>query len=282
MISGVLRAYYATIEPKLLQTARLAAPSEASEVPFIDICLPTFNRRDLLLERALPSILAQDYPYFRVFVMVHGSTDGTAEAVSQQYRREPRVKVLMVRRRRFAYPPTAENHWLVGPTDPLNAFLARGAVTSATWFARLDDDDEWTPDHLSRLLAFAEEGDYEFVSSLASVNENLVQPYLYPDGGQASSVWQGNAGLVGGCATWLYRTYLHFFHYNVHAWRKTWNRNNDTDLPERMFKAGVRMGYLNAVTSITRPRPGESQTGSAAYLRDPRATENRFRLDCAR
>ena len=66
------------------------------------------------------------------------------------------------------------------------------------------------------------------------------------------------------------------FRYNIDAWRKDWNRNNDTDLPERMCRAGVRMGYLPEVTSQTRPRPGEVLVGSEAYLENKSLTEQQF------
>jgi hypothetical protein len=35
---------------------------------------------------------------------------------------------------------------------------------------------------------------------------------------------------------------------------------------DRFFKAGVKIGYLNEVTSIYSPRPNEEFAGSKAYI----------------
>lgn len=261
----------------LLREAR----TRACRNDWVAVIIPTHNRRELLLERALPSVLAQRGVDFSVYVMAHGCTDGTEAAVRSldtDERRGRCVRAISVPRTP-CYPPTAENHWLVGPTEPLNAGLALDH--DCGWIARIDDDDEWNVDHLARLLRFAKTGNFEFVSSASRVGTDTSLPYLYPGGFPCrtpASAIPTREALVGGCATWLYRSYLSCFRYNVDAWRKRWNRNNDTDLPERMHRAGVRMGYLDEVTSYTRPRPGEQHTGSRAYLGNPSLTEDRYRF----
>jgi peptidoglycan/xylan/chitin deacetylase (PgdA/CDA1 family)/glycosyltransferase involved in cell wall biosynthesis len=49
----------------------------------ISVVLPTYNRRDVLVSRALPAIFDQDIPVndYEIVVVVDGSTDGTAEAL---------------------------------------------------------------------------------------------------------------------------------------------------------------------------------------------------------
>lgn len=257
-----------------------AARSRVCRNNWVAVIVPTFNRRELLLERALPSIFAQKHVDLTVYVVAHGCTDGTAEAVralSRAERQSCAVRLLELPRVQ-TYPPTAENHWLMGPTAALNASF--DVLDNEGWIARIDDDDEWNPYHLSQLLAFARENDYEFVSSASSVGGVIPLPYYYPGGYPSPDrgMLPPNAALVGGCATWLYRSYLRCFRYNPESWRKSWNRNNDTDLPERMCRAGVRMGYLDVVTATTRPRPGETTTGSAAYLENKSLTEERFRF----
>ena len=39
-------------------------------------------------------------------------------------------------------------------------------LANGEWMARLDDDDTWSTDHIEKLLKFAIDGDYEFVSGL--------------------------------------------------------------------------------------------------------------------
>ena len=70
---------------------------------------------------------------------------------------------------------------------------------------------------------------------------------------------------IGGTQTWLYRSYLKFFKYNIDCWRKSYNRVNDTDLQDRMFKSGVRMGIVDKVVALVLPRPGEVSVGLEAY-----------------
>lgn len=231
--------------------------------PLISILLPTHNRAHLLLSRALPSVLRQTYRNFEVIVACHGCTDDTVDCVAELSDADPRLDWLEIDRRQH-YPPTAENHWLAGPVDPLNAALAE---CRGQWIARIDDDDVWTPDHLERLLRFAQAGDYEFVSGAHRTHEGKVGPYDL-DGVK-----------VGGCQCWLYRSYLKMFRYNRFCWAKAHNRVNDTDLQDRFRKAGVRMGYLDEVVAEILPRPGEKHVGLKAYKANPDKAERLFAFD---
>lgn len=227
----------------------------------VDVIIPTYNRCELLLARALPSVLAQTHKLVRIFVMIHGSTDDTENALRKRYLANPRVCWRIVSRSQ-TYPPTAENHWFAGPVAPLNAGLDR---VYGNWIARIDDDDEWTSDHLESLLDFAKSANYEFVSSAHTTDVGKVGPYILADGTK-----------VGGCQTWLYRSYLRFFRYNPDCWRKSWNRVNDCDLQDRMWRAGVRMGYLDKITCIVKPRPGTDCIGLAAYTQNRDSVERTY------
>jgi glycosyltransferase involved in cell wall biosynthesis len=204
----------------------------------------------LLLSRALPSVLAQTYTNIEIIVAAHGCTDGTVELCRRID--DSRLRVVEVPRRQ-TYPPTVENHWAAGPVAPANAALK---LCRGDWIARIDDDDMWSPVHLEKMLRFADIGGFEFVSAAHQTHEGRVEPYNL--GGTR----------VGGTQTWLYRSYLKMFRYNPDCWRKSWNRVNDTDLQDRMHKAGVRMGYLDEVTAYVYPRPGESSVGLRAYKED--------------
>ena len=257
IICAARAAYYSTTEPLRLRLERFFSEPSGS-LPLVSVYIPTHNRVDLLMNRALPSVLRQTYTHFEVIVASHGCTDGTIESVAKI--KDPRIVQLMVPRER-TYPPTAMNHWLAGPVAPANAALD---AVEGDWIARLDDDDVWEPDHLSVMLWFANRGDYEFVSSAHDTPTGPVGPYYV------------NGIPIGGTQTWLYRSYLKFMRYNPDCWRRRWNRNNDIDLQNRFVRAGVRMGYYDKVTCHVLPRPGETEIGSKAYLADESRTEAMF------
>lgn len=229
----------------------------------VSVLIPTHNRVDLLLSRALPSVLSQTYSNLEIIVAAHGCTDGTIErAYKDGWLGKAPIRMCLNGiafrtldvPREETYPPTAENHWLAGPVAPLNAALA---ACSGDWIARIDDDDVWTPDHVERLLRFAQRDGYEFVSSAYRTHEKTI----------------GAENGIGGTQTWLYRSYLKFMKYNPDCWRKSWHRVNDMDLAERFRKAGVWIGYLDEVTAEVLPRPGEAEVGLKAYVGNAEATE---------
>jgi spore germination protein YaaH/peptidoglycan/xylan/chitin deacetylase (PgdA/CDA1 family) len=63
-----------------------------SPLPSVTALIPVFNAM-LSVEQTIDSVLASDIP-LDVVIIDDGSTDGTAEQLSQRYRREPRVRLL--------------------------------------------------------------------------------------------------------------------------------------------------------------------------------------------
>lgn len=273
LISACRAAWYTATEPARLRAARAlhAHEYESDDLmferdPLISVYVPTFKRPKMLVERALASIRKQTYQNLQLIVANHGGDPQTRVATLNAFYGAaiPRyMDVISVPRVR-TYPPTPENHWLAGPVDPANAALK---VCRGQWIARIDDDDIWEPDHLESLLRFAQEGDYEFVSSAH---------YAARDGVLSVVKWDHRQPGIGGTQTWLYRSYLRFFRYNRDCWRKVANRVNDTDLAERMVRAGVRTGFLDKPTCSVIPRPGETTIGLDAYRRDSARKTEQF------
>jgi glycosyltransferase involved in cell wall biosynthesis len=117
---------------------------DAAGWPLISIIIPTFNRPELLLERALSSAFGQSYPNIEVLVVMDGPDPLTQAALSGIHDSRLRPMVL---------PENA------GASHARNVGVnaARGE-----WVAFLDDDDEWQPDKLSRQLERALKSSHAF------------------------------------------------------------------------------------------------------------------------
>ena len=255
LISGLNAFRFFVAEPFRLKLARLRYDylySNPDEYPLISVYVPTYNRGQLLVDRAVKSVLEQTYKNFEFIIIGDCCTDNTADLISQID--DPRLRFYNLPQKSGGYPDTPECRWFAGPVVAANKALKS---IQGKWIARLDDDDIWTPDHLEVLLRFAQRGNYEFVSAV----------YIAERFGKKIVVdAENDHPRIGGTQTWLYRSYLCFFKYNIHCWRKKWDKVNDTDLQNRIYKAGTRMGFLNQVVAYVLPRPGEDTIGLEAYV----------------
>lgn len=65
---------------------------QQSDLPLISVYMPTFNRVDMV-QRAIRSVLAQDYPHLELLVVDDASTDTTWDTLNRIYADEPRVRL---------------------------------------------------------------------------------------------------------------------------------------------------------------------------------------------
>lgn len=266
LISGFNSFRFFLTEPVLLRIMRLKyeASYKDEKNPLVTVYIPTYNRAKLLMERAIPSVLAQTYKNFELVIVGDHCTDETEKLVSQI--KDPRVRFYNIPTRGYRYPPTAENHWAAGPVVAHNMALK---LAQGRWISRIDDDDIWTSDHLESLLNFVQENNFEFVSGL--VEEERYGKKFVGSGVSANGPYfnpgsaRDDGPKFGSPITWFYRSYLRFFKYNINCWRKKWNRINDPDMNMRMYQAGVRIGFLDKVLAYVVPRPGEQTIGLEAY-----------------
>jgi glycosyltransferase involved in cell wall biosynthesis len=254
LISGFNSARFSITEPIGLKLARLRyekSYNTLDENPLISVCIPTYNRGQILVDTALPSVFAQTYKNIEVIVIGHHCTDDTEQLISKI--KDPRLFFYNMPSRKLKYPPTVENHWFVGGAVPTNLALQKA---KGKWIARIDDDVIWTEDHLEKLLNFAQKGNLEFVSASHKEERSGVKKIIDS---------KNDKPRIGSVQTWLYRSYLTFIKHNPNCWRKHWNKVWDTDIRDRFYKAGTRMGYLDEVLAFVIPRPGEKTVGLDAY-----------------
>ena len=129
----------------------------------LSVVIPTHNRRELVL-RAVQSVLDQSVAdaQLEVIVVDDGSTDGSADALLQQYHDDSRVRVLSGARQ---YTCAARNRGFAA---------ARGA-----FICFLDSDDFWLPGVLACILAiFAHYPRLAFVSVDGSTLPTPERPSL--------------------------------------------------------------------------------------------------------
>jgi O-antigen biosynthesis protein len=256
LVSSSIAAFSSVYEKRCLhiQRSRIDETIYQSGDPLISIYIPTFNRKKLLVERSIQSVLDQTYKNFELIVSNDGSTDGTSEAVNKI--KDPRVILIEGDRSHYRYPNKAIYHWFTGSVTASNLALQQ---VRGQWIAMNGDDDYWTEDHLESLLRCAQQSNKEFVSSNILVRK---------DGKE--EIWGNETDpkdktRIGSQQTWLYRDYLNFFKYNIHCWRKSYFRPNDSDFTYRVWRGGVDIGFLDKTTVVYEPRPGESEIGSKVY-----------------
>ena len=105
------------------------------------IITPTYNRVHTL-ERAINSILKQDYQNFEMIIVDDGSTDKSAELMIQ-YRDNPKIKYIKMPQNRGVN--VARNIGFKQIADDVE------------WITLLDSDDEFLPDALTRMKRVIEQ-----------------------------------------------------------------------------------------------------------------------------
>ncbi|WP_205421038.1 glycosyltransferase family 2 protein [Sphingomonas mesophila] len=114
--------------------------------PLVSICIATFNRADLLTTRCLKSVLAQTYENLEVIVVSDGGSDDTAQRIEMLG--DPRVRFFELPRR-GEYPADPYERWCVGGTLAMNCAMAHAG---GDFITHLDDDDEFHPERVERLV----------------------------------------------------------------------------------------------------------------------------------
>lgn len=206
-------------------------PEEDAIDPLVTVRIPTHDRGPLIVERAISSALAQTYDNLEILVVGDGATPETVEAVRSVS--DPRIRFVNLPQR-GVYPDEPERRWMVAGWPAVNHALdiARGA-----WVAPLDDDDEFTPDHVEILLRAAIEQRLEFVYG------RTLMEFAEGQWGILGAWPPAHGAFTHGSV--LYSARLRFLRYDPESWRE--EEPADWNLWRRMLEAGVRMGIVDAI-----------------------------------
>jgi glycosyltransferase involved in cell wall biosynthesis len=212
-----------------------------TDEPLVSVRIATYNCAELLIERAISSVLAQSYERFEVIVVGDACTDDTEQRVAAVG--DPRIRFVNLVSR-APYPEDVRNRWMVAgsPAMNLGAQLAHGL-----WIAPLDHDDEFVPDHIESLLSEARRRELELVyGKLLAVGSDGARDY---EVGAFPPVL-GQFGFQGAIHPAAFR----FFQYNPKSWML--DEPGDWNLCRRMLEAGVRVGWLDQI--VTRYYPSDA------------------------
>ena len=220
--------------------AGYAAAFEEHE-PLVTIRIASYRKTEELVDVAIASVLAQTYERFEIVVVNDGPNPTTERAIAGLGDARIRYVELPVRSH---YPKDPHWRWMVAgsPGMNLSTALARG-----TWIAPIDDDDEFTPDHLERLLALAQSSQAELAYG-ALVQRNTVngtEARIFSDPPQISQFSFQGALYLG-----LLRD---IFQYDEQSWLV--GEPGDWNLIRRMSAAGVRMAATPDVVAIMNQVP---------------------------
>ena len=237
---------------------RIMPKSKIKQInPLVSIIIATYNRSEILLERTLPSILNQTYRNIEVVIVGDSCIDDTAEKMRSV--NDDRV-VFRDLEKRGKYPEEIENRWFVQGTKPRNFGMK---IARGEWFIFISDDDILHQNHVEILVDAVRDTNAEFVSASYFTFKDGVKSVVHP------SLWKVKSKMayIGGMQTWMYRSYLKCFKWNIHSWRKSWNRPVDYDLQLRFLRRGVKMISINDIVFTNPPVQGTNTTGYEAALR---------------
>jgi glycosyltransferase involved in cell wall biosynthesis len=206
----------------------LAPAVDLTGEPLVTVRIPTFGSTELLLDRAIPSVLNGSYENVELLVCSDGPQPHAREAVASV--EDPRVRYLEVPERP-RYPSQPMPFWRVAGTSAVNLLVdeAKGDV-----IAPLDHDDAFTHDHIHALLSQLRHARADFAYGVA-VHEwrNATWSLL--------GAWPPKEGGIVH-ATVMYSRRLMHMRYDPDAW--LWDDPGDWNLWRRIQDTGAGMTFL--------------------------------------
>lgn len=203
----------------------------------ISTVIPTYNRTALLMERAIPSVLAQAGTW-ECIVVGDGTEQATADAMADLCGRDRRFRFWNLPH--ADYPEDPRSCWAVGGMDAFNFGLGKAR---GTWISYLADDDAYRPDHHATLLAASQGVDLVYGQSEGHLPLGIAiyglrwPPHPY-------DICQGSYILRRSLNHRADRACLQF--------PRSW----DADWWERLFDAGVTARMADGIVHIYYADPG--------------------------
>ncbi len=173
-------------------------PPEPSPLPPLSLVSPACNEAEHV-ERALRSVLTQDYPRLEIVAVDDRSSDATGTILDNLAAEDPRVKALHVQ--------TLPHGWL----GKLNALRLGTAAATGEWLLFADADVRFAPGALRRAVAWAESEGLDLLTLAPSLDPagvlcdafyNVV-PVVLAMGGRPWEVPDPRKRTVGGMGAFI-------------------------------------------------------------------------------
>ena len=209
--------------------------------PLVTVRIASYRNTEALMDMAIASVMRQTYDNFEIVIVNDGPNERTRRAVEGLHDSRIRYEEFPARAR---YPDDPHARWMVAGSPGMN----RGAELAAgAWIAPLDDDDEFTDDHLEVLVALAREKGVELAYG-ALTQKNLANGedhHIYSAPPAISQFsFQGAIYLA---------TLRSAFRYDEESWLV--GEPGDWNLIRRMSAAGVTMASTPHVVAVMNQVP---------------------------
>jgi len=210
-------------------------------VNLVSACISTYDRNDLLLERSLASVRRQTYSVAEIIIVNDGMGGEKLDELEQRIEAlgDGRIRLFTIPRQ--TYPEDPQQRWCVLGMNARNFALD---VAEGDWIAPLDDDDEWTDDHVEVLLRALGTTDADFAYGQSV--------YHWPDGRpQMAGRWPPGMGAFCDGAQ-IYRNGLGYRYDPMCVSR---GLPEDGDLWTRMWEGGVNFTFEPRIVHHYYPAP---------------------------
>jgi glycosyltransferase involved in cell wall biosynthesis len=210
--------------------------------PLVTVRIGAYAGGDTLFDRAIASVRRQTYARWEAIIVCDGRDEETATRISSIG--DPRIRCVE-RPRNGPYPEDPRARWLVAGAHPFNQGFALG---EGAWIAPLDQDDEWSDDHLEALVGAAQASEAEVVYGVARV-------VVGEHGETYFGAWPPTRGDFGFQSA-IQHAGLSAFLYDANAYLL--DEPADWNLARRMLEAGVRFEFLDRIVATYYVKPDDA------------------------
>lgn len=199
-------------------------------LPLVSIIMPVYNAQQFL-DKAIESILKQDYPDFELILVDDGSIDNSGNICDEYCRKDPRIKVIHQSNQ--------------GIASARNAGIR---VSKGRYITFCDNDDEFLPDFLSKnmflmmhehadLVKFGKKIVYVFEEKIIKEENDILQKGIFE-----------SEEIKKRFSEFDFRRYFGFVWdaiYDKHLLEKSAGNGAEIVLFDETFKTGYEDVYFN-------------------------------------